>query len=198
MSLNPVILASASPRRHQLLSFYKINHIVHPSSCPEPTPDTYPGIAPAKFSCLIAKMKATSLNNIYPNRIILAADTVVSLNGTILGKPVDKIDSRRIITSLSGQKHQVITGMFMILPDGRTVSDYAETEVCFRRLSKAEIDWYVSTDDGFDKAGAYGIQSLGGALISSINGDWSNVVGLPIPLLIAWLTKFCPDYWPAY
>jgi len=197
MSIEPLILASASPRRHQLLKQYEIEHVVHPAGCIEPEPQFNSGKTPAEFACYAAEIKALDLVDSYPNRIILAADSVVSLNGKILGKPADKSESRDMISSLSGNIHLFITGMYMILPSGQTLKDSSITRVTFRNLSEAEIDWYVSSNDGCDKAGAYGIQSLGGVLVESISGDWHNVVGLPIPLLIKWLHENCPGYWPS-
>ncbi|MCD4652826.1 Maf family protein [bacterium] len=194
MTTTPIILASASPRRHQLLDMYGIAHSVHTACIIEPLPE--PGEPPGIFSTRAAKNKACSLIENYSDRIILGVDTVVVFKDTILGKPSSQTEARKMISLLSGQEHIVVSGMCLILPSRKIITGISETQVRFRVLSEIEIDWYVSTEDGLDKAGAYGIQSLGGSLVRKIIGDWHNVVGLPIPLLLSWLIEYCPGYWP--
>ena len=115
---------------------------------------------------------------------ILGADTLVALGRRILGKPSDAADARRMLRLLSGRRHRVITGVALCAAGGRLIdSARSVTVVTFRRLSRADIDWYVSTHDSLDKAGAYGIQSGAGLFVTEIRGSYTNVVGLPLELV---------------
>lgn len=194
MNRQPLILASASPRRHEILSRFGINHIIHPAIVMEPHPDEL--CQPEQFCMNSATVKAESLRERFPERMILGADTIVVLDGLILGKPATEAESETMIRRLSGQTHQVITGICLIIPGQKPRIDCEITTVTFRELDDAEIHWYISSRDGMDKAGAYGIQSLAGCLIRSIHGDWFNVVGLPVHRLISWLKAISGDLWP--
>jgi septum formation protein len=121
--------------------------------------------------------------------IVLAADTIVVCAGKVLGKPADEAEARRILRQLSGRRHSVYTGV-ALAQGGRRLVGYERTEVEFRRLSAADIDRYVATGEPMDKAGAYAIQGRGAALIGAIRGCYTNVIGLPLPKLMAMLTEF--------
>ncbi len=189
-----IILASASPRRKALLQQMGIKHkSVHPD-CNEPARE--PNEKPEMLCCRTACLKAASVAKHYPDNPILAADTIVVIDNFILGKPASKHDIRNMITRLSGREHSVFSGLALVLPDQQPVIRHCETKVVFRNLSDKEISWYTESADCLDKAGAYGIQSLGGLLVKEIRGDWYNVVGLPVPLLIDLLMCYCPELWP--
>ena len=137
----------------------------------------------------LAKQKAVAVLENHPNEIIVAADTVVVINNEVLGKPKNEEDARRMLEMLSGKSHQVITGV-AILSNGTEELFYEVTDVKFGDLSKEEIDWYISTREYHDKAGAYGIQGKGIILVEKIDGDYSNVVGLPMYQLMKRLRKY--------
>ena len=122
--------------------------------------------------------------------IVLGADTVVYANGEILGKPKDKEDARRMIKMYSGDVHSVYTGFSLIKSDGKVVSDYCETKVFVYDMNDAEIEDYINTDEPYDKAGAYGIQGLFGKYVEKIDGDYNNVVGLPVSKIVHTLKDF--------
>jgi septum formation protein len=129
----------------------------------------------------LADAKAQDIAAHYPNRWVIGADTIVAINGTILGKPPDRPSARSMLEQLSGQTHQVYTGYCICRLDRHyRHTAVVATDVTFKTLSKAEIDWYIHTDEPFDKAGAYAIQGLGTFLVRRINGSYTNVVGLPV------------------
>lgn len=177
-----LLLASGSPRRVQLMREAGFEPVVKPQDVDE-TP--LPGEPADKLVARLSTLKARSaLASARPGDVILAADTTVALDGTELGKPIDAKDARRMLTALSGRGHDVYTGVHLIrvCPDGSTRerSLMEGTHVTFYDLSPKEIDAYVATNEPLDKAGAYGIQGRGRALVSSIDGDYFNVVGLPV------------------
>ena len=177
-----LLLASGSPRRVQLMREAGFEPVVKPQDVDE-TP--LPGEPADKLVARLSTLKARSaLVSARPGDVILAADTTVALDGTELGKPIDAKDARRMLTALSGRGHDVYTGVHLIrvCPDGSTCerSLVEGTHVTFYDLSPKEIDAYVATGEPLDKAGAYGIQGRGRALVSSIDGDYFNVVGLPV------------------
>ena len=153
-------------------------------------------MAPSEYVMLLAKMKADEVCNriiaedvgrrtkkLPEKFVVLGADTVVSLNGRILGKPYDYDDAYNTLNSLSGQTHQVYTGVCLIYVNGRAKSSssfYEKTDVTFYPISHDEIIQYLATNEPFDKAGSYGIQGKGGLFVKEINGDYNNVVGLPL------------------
>lgn len=194
MTGKKLILASRSPRRRDLLAQFRIPFLAVESECPESPPD--PGESPGKYACRLAAVKARDAAARFPGETVVGADTIVVLGRSILGKPSSSLEAASMIEALSGRTHRVITGVAMVLPEGKVITRHAKTDVRFRSLSAGEIAWYCSTGDGLDKAGGYGIQSLGGALIHEIRGDWFNVVGLPIALLIELLDTHCPELWP--
>lgn len=177
-----LLLASGSPRRVQLMREAGFEPVVKPQDVDE-TP--LPGEPADKLVARLSTLKARSaLAAARPGDVILAADTTVALDGTELGKPIDAKDARRMLTALSGRGHDVYTGVHLIrvCQDGSTRerSLVEGTHVTFYDLSPKEIDVYVATGEPLDKAGAYGIQGRGRALVRSIDGDYFNVVGLPV------------------
>jgi len=132
----------------------------------------------------LAQAKVQDIADGRPNALVLAGDTVVVLGGTILGKPTDGEDAIRMLVSLSGRKHVVVSGLAISFSNGNVLSGSAETEVTFRCFGEALARRYVETGEPMDKAGAYGIQGLGSSLVQEIRGDYHNVMGLPIPLFL--------------
>lgn len=176
-----LILASASPRRRELVAFLGLPFEVVPSEYEEESPAEHPH--PEEFAVHLASGKAIDVAEKYPEALVIGADTIVTLEGRLYSKPTDDADAIRILTELSGRTHQVITGVTVtFLHEGERWlhSLAAVTDVTFRPLAPAEIEAYVATGEGRDKAGAYGIQQLGSLLIEGIAGDYPNVVGLPI------------------
>ncbi|MBQ8747014.1 MAG: septum formation inhibitor Maf [Clostridia bacterium] len=175
-----LILASASPRRHELLTAAGIPHTVLTADTDESLPD---GILPHEAVEMLSLKKAQAVLPIAPDdAIILAADTVVALDGGILGKPQDEADAKHMLESLSGREHHVYTGV--TVTDGKTtVTTHARTTVRMRTLTDAEIDAYIATGEPMDKAGAYGIQGRASLFVTGIEGDYANVVGLPVSLV---------------
>ena len=170
-----LVLASGSPRRRELLEGLGLRFTVRPVHLDE-TPR--PGEPPRDYVLRLAAGKAAA--RIGPGELVLAADTTVVVDGEILGKPEDAGDARRMLRLLSGREHSVLTGI--ALQNGsRQEAEVDETLVRFAELSGAEIDWYVGTGEPRDKAGAYAIQGLGSLLVEAVEGNYSNVVGLPIP-----------------
>ena len=170
-----LILASGSPRRRELLGHLLEDFEVIASDADESSPLT----DPAALAVTLAQRKAEAVAAAHPNRAVLGADTVVALDGRLLGKPQDEAENREFIGLLSGQTHTVITGLCLVM-GGQSHTAHTATSVTFRRLSPAEIAHYAASGEGLDKAGGYGIQGLGMALVSRIDGDYSNVVGLPL------------------
>ena len=173
-----LILASASPRRDELLKTLAIPFEVVPSLVEETRVD---GEGPSQAAIRLAELKAREVRGRYPGRIVLAADTIVVLNGQMLGKPKDIGDAREMLSRLSGRLHVVITGFCLI--DGssdREIARAVATEVKMKRISAAELEGYLSSGEPLDKAGAYAIQGTGAFLVEAITGSYSNVVGLPL------------------
>jgi MAF protein len=177
-------LASASPRRRVLLEGAGFDVEVQPVDIEE---RAHAGEAPDDFALRMAVEKATAGKHI-PDIPLLAGDTVVTIDGKILGKPRDAEDAARMLSMLSGRRHHVITG-WALSHEGQLISGRNSAEVCFRDLSNADIDDYVSTGEPMDKAGAYGIQGYGGALVESYHGDFSAIVGFPLPDILATLAE---------
>jgi septum formation protein len=173
-----LILASASPRRQELLDQLGVSYTCAPANIDE-TPN--PGERPSAYVQRMSQNKAKSVANRLPSAglVILAADTVVVIDDNILGKPSDHRDARNSLMRLSGRKHTVLTAVCLI--DGSTMScETVETEVEFLTLQPEVIEAYLMTEEPWDKAGAYGIQGAGGAFVRSLQGSYSNVVGLPL------------------
>jgi septum formation protein len=178
LTLNfPLILASNSPRRREILTQAGFDFSVLASDVDESFPINMPL---AEVPIFLSEKKAKALANINSNAIILAADTVVILGNKILNKPADKSEAREMLQILSGQSHQVITGITLISPN-ESVSFADAAQVTFRTLADWEMDWYVKGGFGLDKAGAYGVQDfIGMAGIQKLEGSFYTVMGLPI------------------
>ncbi|MBR5524340.1 MAG: septum formation protein Maf [Clostridia bacterium] len=190
----PLILASASPRRQEILTQADLEFIVHPANT-EWAPD---GLTPYDRVRELARSKATEVSRLYPDSLILGSDTMVVLEDRALGKPRDEQDAVAMLLSLQGRTHQVMTGVWLIETDGQgdTVKEDGftdATEVDFYAFSANEAEEYVSTGEPMDKAGAYGIQGKGMRFVSGIRGDYFTVMGLPGGRLLRFLTEFCDD-----
>ncbi len=187
-----LVLASASPRRKRLLDRLGLACAVEPSPADEVIPA---GEAPADVVQTLARQKAKPVAARYPQALTLAADTVVAYDGEILGKPSDDTAARATLRALSGSTHTVYTGLALMRPAGDlAVTDVEATHVTFGRLTNAEIDAYVASGAPMDKAGSYGIQDgLGALFVERIEGDYYNVVGLPLRRLYLLLRTHVPD-----
>lgn len=176
-----IILASSSPRRAALLRQIGIEFELAPSQVGErPHPDE----APADYITRIARAKVIAVARAREAGLVLGADTVVVLEGRLLGKPEDEADARRMLRQLAGKWHAVMTGVALYdVATRREAADYDKTLVKFAQLTDREIEWYTRTGEPMDKAGAYGIQGLGGLFVDEIAGNYYNVVGLPLPLV---------------
>jgi septum formation protein len=182
-----LVLASASPRRHELLRNAGIEFVVHPANVPEIPKD---GELARAFAERMAREKALAVLAQRPNDVVLGADTVVVVDGEILGKPRDPADAARMLRMLSGRKHVVITGVCLAgnrLSGATEAAPYSvcseTTTVTMGMLSEGDIASYVASDEPGDKAGAYAIQGMASRWISGIDGDYFNVVGLPVALV---------------
>lgn len=181
-----MILASASPRRHELLLAADLPHIVRPSFCPE---ERRGEESPIAFVCRLAEEKALAVLRSSDTDVVLGADTVVCLGDQVFGKPADQRDAARMLRALSGRSHWVHTGICLL--DGRrSVIDVASTEVHFHELTDEEVWEYTRSGEPEDKAGAYAIQGLASKFVISINGSYQNVVGLPVSLVYQHLKAF--------
>ena len=178
------ILASASPRRKELFSKIVDEFEICPSNISETVPD---GLQAEKQPEYLAKIKAEDIAKKHPEDIVVGADTSVILGDEILGKPKDRKDAKRMLNALSGKTHKVITGC-AVVKKGVTESFSVTTEVTFHLLDKNDVEQYLDTDEPYDKAGSYGIQGLAMIFVKEINGDYYNVVGLPINHLKDYLT----------
>ncbi|MCO4770257.1 MAG: septum formation inhibitor Maf [Deltaproteobacteria bacterium] len=178
MTTPALVLASASPRRSELLQRVGLTFEVRPADIDErPLEGEAPAAMVERVS--LAKARAVGLSLQGPH-LILAADTIVVRDGTILGKPATAEEAITTVTSLAGRAHEVITGYALLREDGRHVAGHCTTTVRFRPLTPGTIARYVATGEPMDKAGAYGIQGIGAMLVQSIEGSYTNVVGLPL------------------
>lgn len=175
-----IILASASPRRRELISLICDEVIIRPAECDETLPHNIGAKAAVEYLAEIKNRAARELSS--EEDIVISADTVVSVDDKILGKPVDKDDARRMISLLSGRVHQVYTGV-TVSKGAFSVTFSEKTDVEFYPLTDEEIEKYISTEEPYDKAGAYGIQGKASLLVKGISGDYFNVVGLPVAKL---------------
>ncbi|HUV50226.1 MAG TPA: Maf family protein [Anaerolineae bacterium] len=190
---NPtLILASKSPRRRYLLEQAGLCFSVIPSDFDEKSvslspPETY---VPETYVRVLAEKKAHDVSKRYPETWVIGADTIVLIGDTILGKPGSKAEAKSMLKCLGNQVHQVLTGYCICCEaKNKSFSETIRTEVLFKDLADEEIEWYINTKEPFDKAGAYAIQGLGTFLVKSINGSYTNVVGLPVCEVIEFLIK---------
>lgn len=184
--MNKIILASASPRRLNMLKEYGLDIEVIPADINEIARENE---KPEQIATALAFEKAHSVSLDREDELVLGADTIVVLGDKILGKPRDQYDAFEILMSLSGKEHRVITGISLIKGNIKII-DYEITRVKFRELNREQILKYIDTNEPMDKAGAYGIQGYGKILVEKINGSYSNVVGLPIVKTDFLLTRF--------
>lgn len=171
----PIILASKSPRRQELMKLLGLDFTVELKEVDESYPE---GLSPAEIAVYISELKANAFGNA-ANKIVVTADTIVAINGEILGKPKDKTHAQEMLRKLSGSKHEVYTGVALMYAD-QMHSFYDLTTVYCRVLNENEIDFYIDQFQPFDKAGSYGIQDwFGLAVVERIEGSYTNVMGLP-------------------
>ena len=172
-----IILASASPRRRELLEGLGLQLTIRPALGEE---HPVPGLSGGETAKHLSRAKCLEIAaDADADAVVIAADTVVCLDDEILGKPTDEQDAGRMLRALSGRDHRVFTGV-TVARGGRVLSDYEETAVHFRPLSEREIEAYIATGEPMDKAGAYGIQGRASLFVRAIEGDYFNVVGLPL------------------
>ena len=183
--MDRIILASRSPRRQELIANIISDFSVVASDAEEVLPE---GVAPEDAPAYLAKLKAQAVAADYPDDVVIGADTVVILDGEVLGKPRDRDDAVRMLRGLSGKTHTVVTGC-AIVKNGQITSFSDITRVEFYPLDDREIMEYIATGEPFDKAGAYGIQGRGCVLVKRIEGDFFNVMGLPVARLKRELEK---------
>ncbi|HUF28245.1 MAG TPA: Maf family protein [Gemmatimonadaceae bacterium] len=185
MSVRLVILASASPRRRDLLRLVGIPHEVHPAEIDEtPLPDE----EPAAHVERLAREKASAVAREHPKALTIGADTIVVVDDEVLGKPRDAAEAARMLRALSGRSHIVFTAV-AVARDGRVEAEVERVAVTFRPLDEREIDRYVATGEPMDKAGAYGIQGFGATIVERIDGDYFAVMGLAIVRLIRLMAR---------
>ncbi len=176
---DPLILASGSPRRAELLARAGYCFEVVPPDIDE---RRQPGEAPRDYVARLAAEKAAAVAPRYPERVVLAADTTVVVDSTVLGKPRDADDAAGMLRRLSGRAHDVLTGV-AVRRGGAAVSAVEQTAVHLAALDEALIGWYVATGEPSDKAGAYGVQGIASRFVTRVEGSYSNVVGLPLALV---------------
>lgn len=186
----PIILASASPRRSSLLAQVGIPFEVEVSGVPE---DGSEKLSPHELarSLALSKAAAVASRQEQPGRIVLGADSIVVVDGSVFGKPTNQSNARSMLETILGRKHHVITGIALVESGtGRQFESHEETEVTMREATAEEIRQYLATGESMDKAGAYGAQGFGAGFIERVNGCFYNVVGLPLSLVITSLRTF--------
>lgn len=181
-----LILASGSPRRHEILNKFNIEHKVIPSSCEEVIDKS---LSPVEVVKSLSKQKALDVYKKYTNQLVLGADTIVTINGEILGKPKDLDDAVRMFHMLEGKSHDVVTGVTIINSE-KTLTFAVTTKVYFKKMTEKDILEYINNDYVYDKAGAYAIQSEYATFIDHFEGSYYNVIGLPIEEVIEKLKEF--------
>ena len=186
-----IILASQSPRRKELLERMGIQDFETIS--PNVDERAFHGLPPEELVRRLSAEKAAAVaGKVGEDAVVIAADTVVALEGAVLGKPADELDAFKMLSALSGVRHQVYTGV-TVCRGGEKQTAHEVTDVTFRELSEEEIEHYIATGEPMDKAGAYGIQGYGALLIQGISGDYYNVMGLPVCRLSGMLARFGVD-----
>jgi septum formation protein len=188
-----LILASASPRRRDLLTACRIAFEIIPAMIDEqPLPDE----SAAAYVQRLALAKAVSVAQHQPEAVVLGADTTVTINGLILAKPQSLDDARQMLNRLCGREHQILTGVAVVAGgiaaefDDRSAQAMVASRVLMRHFTAATIEWYLATGEPMDKAGAYAVQGLGGALVERVEGSYTNAVGLPLTETLALLRRF--------
>lgn len=184
------ILASASPRRHELLDLVGIRHLVVPADIDESIRGAE---LPSEYAERLAREKALRVAQRYADALVIAADTIVVVGGNILGKPRTEADAATMLASLSGITHTVVTGMACAL-NGQLASSVVDVSVTFRSLSEQDIQEYIATGEPMDKAGAYGIQGYGATIVRRIKGDYFAVMGLSLVRLVELMQRLGVRY----
>jgi septum formation protein len=184
-----IILASASPRRRELMRLLADEFKIIPALGEEITPKD---LSPLKAPEYLASLKAREIAKKNPSSLVIGCDTAVFLGEKMLGKPKNREEAKQMLLSLSGKTHKVISGCALIY-DGKTESFSSETEVEFFELTEAEIEAYLETGEGDDKAGSYGIQGKGSLFVKGIKGDYFNVVGFPVSTIKKYMDKIKND-----
>lgn len=187
-TIESLVLASASPRRKELLASSGLVFKIHPSAVAEPDPQQ--DEKPHDYAMSLALIKARDVYSRFPEANILGADTIVVSGDKILGKPKDSEDAIRMLSMLKGKTHKVITGCALILSSGKEISFNAQTEVDFIDCDPQVIKAYAATGEPDDKAGAYAIQGQGAFLVREVRGSYTNVVGLPLARVIETLASY--------
>ncbi|OLV16800.1 Maf family nucleotide pyrophosphatase [Deinococcus marmoris] len=187
-----VVLASGSPRRRELLTLLGVEFRVQVSGEDEDSLET----DPHKLAAELAALKGRSVAALNPAALVIAADTVVAVDGVLLAKPANSTENADFLRQLSGRTHQVFTGVSVFV-GGNERTEVARTDVTFRTLSETEMEFYAQSGEGLDKAGGYGVQGLGQALVSHIDGEFSNVVGFPMSVVIGLLRGHGVPVWGA-
>lgn len=186
--IRPIILASSSPRRKELLQGLRVSFITHPSDEDESVPA---GTDPSDIVETLSLRKARSVAAHYDEGIVIGSDTIVVCGNEILGKPQDGDDAFRMLSLIQGRSHHVYTGVAVVdAATGRTQAAHRKTEVFMKPLDAGTIRRYIATGEPNDKAGSYAIQGLGATLVETINGDYFTVVGLPVGLVAEMLEEF--------
>ena len=191
--MKTIILASASPRRKELLEKINLKFEVDASDCEE---DTNPGLEPEELVRQLSIKKAKSVAARHKNAIIIAADTIGVMGDKILGKPHTENEASKMLQTISGKSHLVITGFSILDPNTNKIfTGTVNTRVYIKKLTGHEIDAYVKTGEPLDKAGAYAIQGIGAVIVEKIEGDYYNVMGLPLNALTEALKEFGINIW---
>jgi septum formation protein len=185
-----VILASQSPRRRELLTLIGIKHEVQPADIDE---SLLPGELPAPHAERLARAKAHTIAEREPGTVVIAADTIVVVDGDVLGKPADVAAAHAMLTRLGGRTHTVLTAI-AVARETRTESAVESVDVTFRALTDSEISAYIATGEPMDKAGAYGIQGYGATIVERVNGDYFSVMGLGLRRLMDLLERVGAPY----
>jgi septum formation protein len=186
-----IVLASGSPRRRHLLRTLGIEHEVCPADVDEVR---LPGETPETMAVRLARAKASAVAAMRPSDLVLAADTVVAIDGHVLGKPEDAEDARRMLGILSGKQHRVVTGVALACPGSTVLERRDVTAVWVRELTDDTIAAYVATGEPLDKAGSYGVQGAGAVLVERVEGDFFSVMGLPVRLVVDLLEEAGAPY----
>lgn len=190
MEVAPVVLASASPRRRELLDLIGIQHIVDPADIDESIRGAE---LPADYAERLAREKALKVAERHPGALVIAADTIVVLGSQVMGKPRTELEAASMLAALGGMTHTVVTGVACVF-NGALESSVDDVSVTFRSLSAQEIDEYVATGEPMDKAGSYGIQGYGATIVSRIDGDYFAVMGLSLVRLVELMQRLRIHY----
>lgn len=188
MTERRLVLASASPRRAELLARLGVRFDVRPADVDE---SPRPGEAPAALAERLARDKALAVVPAGGPSLVVAADTIVVLDGALLGKPRDRQEAARFVGRLAGRTHEVLTGLAVrALPENQMTSEVVRSRVTFAPMRPEEIDWYAQSGEGLDKAGAYALQGIGSVFVEAVEGSYTNVIGLPMERLYPSLLRF--------